>query len=71
LGRLRLITYLHDFSNISSHISKEKILRSDQYIDTDTVIKKAFFPKIQCDFSSKENPLNIVKSFEKQYGVLR
>ena len=57
IGRLRMITYLHDFSNMSSHIEKERFLRPDQYIDIDTVVQKAFFPKIMADFSSKENPL--------------
>lgn len=37
-GRLRMITYLHDFSNMSSHIEKERFLRPDQYIDIDTVV---------------------------------
>ena len=29
IGRLRMITYLHDFSNMSSHIEKERFLRPD------------------------------------------
>jgi hypothetical protein len=71
LGRLRYITYLHDFDAMETHIAKERDYKSGDFIDMESLVSKAFFPKVSMDFSPKENPLRIVKTFDKFYSVMR
>ena len=62
LGRLRMISWLHDFENIEANIArykKELITEKDdmlnynplKYINMDTLTRDCFFPKIHAAFS--------------------
>jgi hypothetical protein len=38
MARLRFITYLNDFGDINKHIQKERMMRKDQFLDTDLIV---------------------------------
>ena len=82
LARLRMVKFLHDFENAQSNISLvqaefsqfstlQQSFAHGSFIDFDELVHDVFFPQIKMEFSHKENPLQIVKAMEKQYGILR
>ena len=79
-----MIKFLHDFENSYvnlkklesefkgyDHMRQSLVAPTPPNLNIDDLVHDTFFPQITMSFSQKENPLQIVKSMEKQYAILR
>lgn len=70
VGRLQLITHLHNFEKISYDLQNWEEV-PDGKVDIDSLLWSAFFPRLKMSFSSRENPLEIVESLKKMEMILK